>query len=334
LPDATGFLTRLQTEAPHARMLMTAREPPAEPGWSVLALGGLPAPVEDDEPPLAGATAAEQLFLDAARRNSPRLDTTTADWPAVQRLCRLVDGLPLAIELLAAWIPLAPPAELAAQLNRYLSKPAPGSAPPVHERILSAVFECLWGFLAEEEARCLSRLSVFRGEFDSAAAQNIAGASPFFLSALVDRAFVIKLPGERYALQGLLREHARGKLAADALAQTKVLQGHAAYFLEWAECADSEFQPAEPAAWLERFDAEYDSVRSALDWAISTRQTDTAVRLTAATRRYWAMRGYLQEGRFYLDAVQMLAQKTGGAFALASVPDDGSTLRLITHTEN
>ena len=334
LADSISFLTKLQSLAPHARMLLTSREPIVEPGWEAVALRGLPVPAEDDEPPLAGATAAEQLFLGGAHRNLPQLDTTTVDWPAVQRLCRLVDGLPLAIELLAAWIPLAPLNELAAQLERRLPALTIGTEPPDNERILGAVFDCLWEFLAEAERRCLGHLSVFRGEFDYAAAQTVAGASLFFLSALVDRAFILKLSGERYALQGLLREYARGKLAADAPDQSQILQRHAAYFVEWAERAESEFYASEQTTWLERFDAEYDSLSSVLDWALSTGQTDTVVRLAAAVGRYWALRGYLKEGHSYLDAARTLAEKSGDPHALALTHDFDAMLRSPSPAES
>ncbi|MBL8056747.1 MAG: AAA family ATPase, partial [Anaerolineales bacterium] len=201
----------LLTAAPGLRLIVTSRERLRVPGEWLLEVDGLPFPAEAEAPD-AEAYGAVQLFLQTARRLYSRT-TFTDELPAIARLCRLVDGLPLAIEMAAAWVRALPAAEIARQVEQNLAlfaRPLPHM--PERQHSVRAVFEQSWSLLSEAEQRVLRRLSVFRGGFQKEAAERVAAAPLALLLSLTDKSLVRRRPDGRFEMHELLRQYAGEKL--------------------------------------------------------------------------------------------------------------------------
>ena len=221
LDGAAPLVTGLLAAAPGLKLLATSRRRVGAGVEWVL-----------DVPGLAEGAAVE-LFAERARRVRAGFSLED-EGPAVAAICRLVDGLPLAIELaadLARTLPCQVIADkLVSDLN--LLQTTSATVPPRH-RSMRSVIEASWRLLDAGQQRALARLSVFRGGFDPAAAEAVAGAGPAMLSALVERSLVDRADGGRYGLHELLRQFATERLeaAGDAAATRRAHAGHYAGFL-------------------------------------------------------------------------------------------------------
>lgn len=203
-PDkASALVEAIQQGCPRARLLVTAPCPLGLSGEQVIALPPLPAP------PAANGEierfAAVQLFVRAARRVNPAFQLRPDEVPALRRVCELVGGLPLGIELAAGWVSLLPVAELARGIAYFLPERAKtlsaGDPPPG----LLAALDCFRGLMSESERRVLRALAALPGGFDWATAARVAGASPFFLDSLADHAVLTRVGERKYAFHGIIR---------------------------------------------------------------------------------------------------------------------------------
>nr|BFE73026.1 hypothetical protein GCM10020092_063270 [Actinoplanes digitatis] len=227
LRDAAGVIDHLLRRAPGTQVLVTSRRRLGLGAEWLVEVPGLPCP-----PPGAGADgyAAVQLFEERARLLRPGF-VTGADLEGTARVCRLVSGVPLAIELAARWVRSARPAAIADRLGRGLEL-LETTAPDVERRHRSvrAVIDWSWHLLTDEEERALQRLSVFRGGFDLDAAAAVAGAGLPLLAGLVDQSLVTVGEDGRYDMHELLRQYAAERLAADAGRQSRARLRHAEHY--------------------------------------------------------------------------------------------------------
>ncbi len=297
--EGMGLLAEILSAAPAVKILATSRERLNVHGEWLFPVDGLPFPPGEAE---AGVEtySAFQLFVQSARRSRP--DFQLDDAAAVARVCQLVEGLPLAIELAASWVHHMPCDSIAAHIQSDLDFLATNLRDvPERHRSTRALFEHSWRLLSEAEQAVLSKLSVFRGGFDADAAAHIAGASLHTLSALADKSLVRPSPSGRYDLHELLRQFAQEKLReADGLAVTK--DGHLDYFVTWAEEANLRLRGAEQVRWFGRIETEHDNLRAALEWGINGQRVEVGLRLANALWWFWSRRGYWREGYAWLDS--------------------------------
>ena len=215
LPAAT-FLSHVLQAAPRLTLLVTSRQALQLRSEWLYPVGGLPVP-PDEAGPEAGAAdkyAATRLFVTRARQIRPDFETV-AEWDGVVRLCRLVGGLPLALELAAFWTRALPSATIADEVQDNLAFLSTTLRDvPERHRNMAAVFEQSWQRLGAEQQRAFARLSVFHGPFGADAAQAVGAASLATLAALVDRSLLSREAGGHYRLHPLLRQFAARKLAA------------------------------------------------------------------------------------------------------------------------
>jgi predicted ATPase len=221
LPGAASLVTELLAAAPGLKLLATSRRRVGAGVEWVLDVPGL------------GEGPAVELFAERARRVRAGFSLED-EGPAVAAICRLVEGLPLAIELAADLARTLPCQVIADKLvsDPDLLTTTSATVPPRH-RSMRSVIEASWRLLDAGQQRALARLSVFRGGFDPAAAEAVAGADPAMLSALVERSLVDRAGGGRYGLHELLRQFAAERLeaAGDAAATRRAHAGHYAGFL-------------------------------------------------------------------------------------------------------
>ena len=225
---------------------------------------------------------AVRLFVERATAVLPSFALTPADAPAVVEICRRLDGIPLAIELAAARVPLLSVQEIAMRLGdrfRLLTGGRRTALP--RQQTLQALIDWSWDLLTEDERRLLRRLSVFAGGCTLEAAAEVArlpdeaapGGDPSLdtldaLGRLVGRSLVVVDRGgsTRYHLLETIRQYARDRLVA-ADETTELRNRHLAFYLRLALEAEPELIGRDLAAWLTRLDADADNLRAAIDWA-------------------------------------------------------------------
>lgn len=290
------LITQIIQQAPKVTLLITSRERLALQVEQVFELEGLDYPASDVTTDLEHHQAV-QLFIERAQRLQRKFQLTLDNAAAVARICRLVEGLPLAIELAASTVGVQSCAAIADEIAGNL-KSLTTKFRDVAERHRSmwAALEHSWRLLTRDEQAVFRCLSVFRGGFQLEAAQHIAGASATMLAALIDKSLVQREIAGRYDLHDLLRQYGQEKLI-EAGKLDQAHEQHLAWFLQFAAGAESLLMGKEQATWLEQLEAENDNLRAALQWALEHDLFDRAAQLAAALWRFWWTRGYLSEGR-------------------------------------
>lgn len=233
LLEAAPFLTDLLAAAPGVSILATSRERLNLRGETIFTLQGLDYPAELEH---LQDYSALTLFVRTARRVQPAFQPSAEDLLHVSRVCQLVEGMPLGIELAAAWLDVLTPEHLAGEIEKGVTvlQTQSRDVPQRHQSIY-AVFEHSWALLSAEEQGAYKKLSVFRGGFDRAAAEGVARATLFMLSTLVDKSLVARSGPDRYQLHELLRQVAHEKLVASAEEHERVRDDHCAYFASLAQ---------------------------------------------------------------------------------------------------
>jgi predicted ATPase len=231
----------------------------------------------------------------------------------VARICRRLDGLPLAIELAAALVRTLTPEAIAARLDdRFrLLVGGSGTGPP-RQRTLQAAIDWSYDALDDVERRLFERLSVFAGSFSLEAVEATCAAEGeeiepssvlHLLTRLVDRSLVLadlsSGPEARYRLLETLRAYGRERLDARG-EQDLIRRRHADWLVGMAERADTAFHGPDEGRWLRWAEAEHDNVRAVLSWAIEHGDAGTALRLGAALAWSWGVYGRRTESRLWL----------------------------------
>jgi predicted ATPase/DNA-binding CsgD family transcriptional regulator len=246
-------------------------------------------------PPLA-FDDAQRLFCDRAEGAGATVD----DREAVAAVCRLLDGLPLAIELAAARARLLPAPALLSRLADPLATLVGGARDaPARQRTMRATVEWSFALLDDEARAALARLGVLEGAFALEVGEALAGGlEP--LQTLVDHNLVQTAPGAggsaRLRLHAAVRKLAREHLAAGP-EEARTRRRHAELFLERGMRAAAEVGGADQVGWVDRLDAEHGDLRAALSFWLREGDAAAALRLTAALKWLWFMRGPLDEGR-------------------------------------
>jgi predicted ATPase/DNA-binding SARP family transcriptional activator/DNA-binding CsgD family transcriptional regulator len=316
LIDAAARLTEaLLRSCSRLRVLATSREPlgvTGELGWLVPPLS---APDTQQSPTLEelGAYESVRLFADRASNKHPGFELTPENAQAVAQVCARLEGIPLAVELAAARIGMLSAEQISERLGHSL-KLLTGEDRTVDHRhqTLRAALEWSFDLLGEPEQILFRRLSAFAGGFTLDAAESVGGRVGIdeedileLLSHLVDKSLVVAKEnwetGARYRLLEPIRQYAREKLKVSGEDEA-VGRRHTEFFLALAEKAEPELSRSQQAEWLDRLETEHDNLRAALSWALG-REIDSGFRLAGALCRFWHTRGYLSEGRRYLEAV-------------------------------
>ncbi|MBP6472400.1 MAG: tetratricopeptide repeat protein [Chloroflexi bacterium] len=312
MTEAT-LIAEIVTEAPQVQVLITSRERLRLHGEWVFQVRGMQVPsrkMTEHLSPEAWADMAEysavQLFLQSARRASADFDLALAAIPHVVRICQLVDGYPLAIELAATWVRLLTCAEIAAEIERdYEILSTNWRDMPARHRSLQAVFDYSWQLLPEHEQRVLCQLTVFERGFQREAAVAVAQTSLPVLASLVDKSFLQRSVAEpregrretaviRFELHELLRLYVVGKL--DEEVRTAVQDRHATYYAAFLQKRRSLLQEREQLAALAEIGAEIDNVRAAWRWAVERGDIEVIRSVIDPLFLFYDIRGWLQEG--------------------------------------
>jgi tetratricopeptide (TPR) repeat protein len=232
---------------------------------------------------------------------------TEANQADIIRLCRLVNGMPLGLEMAATWLPVLTCAEIVAEIERDLDFLATSAwNVPERHRSMRAVFESSWNLLSDPEKNALKRLSVFQGGFQREAAAQVASATLPLLLGLLNKSLLRRNAAGRYDLHELIRQYAAEKLAEQPTTVPAQYTQHALYYLNLAEQAAPELRGPDQLTWLITLETENDNLRAALAWLIENQDTEKSMRLGLALGWFWLMRGHITEGRNWLDQVLAL----------------------------
>lgn len=276
---------------PGLKVVVTSRVRLALPSEWLLPLEGMPCPEIEDRDELESFDAA-RLFVRAARRVQPDVDfAREAD--AIVAICREVDGLPLALELAAAWTRALTCADIAAELARGAELlRAEDPARPARHASMEAVFEQSWRLLGERERAGLARLTVFRGGFTATAARAVGVPLPV-LASLVDKSLVRK-EGARCGLHPLVQQFAQGRLEQGGGAENAHGE-HAAYYLRFLGEITNRLRQADPDL-LNDLEASFENVRAAWRFAAGHGQGLFLARAAYSLMTFCDFRGRRLEG--------------------------------------
>ena len=304
--DVAALLQRLLASCGSVRVLVTSQERLGVTGEALYRVPGLgiPAPGTTRASVVASADAA-RLFTERATAVQPgfRLSETTAG--AIGRICRSLDGLPLAIELAAARVNAFGVEQIACRLDdrfRLLAR-GPRTALARHQT-LRAVTDWSYGLLSHPERRLFERLAVFIGGFTLEAAEAVCAepgdeATVELLSRLVDKSLVTaeetELLTNRYRLLETLRAYGLERLCQRGETD-RLRDRHAAFYLTLAEQGGDVLLGPKQAAWLDRLETEHGNLRAALQCCLERGEAETAMRIAGALYPFWYIHGHYAEG--------------------------------------
>lgn len=306
------------------RILATSREVMGVAGETAWQVPTLSLPNSQQQPRLEQVAQSEavRLFVDRAQAALPSFVLGKVNAAAVAKLCCKLDGIPLALELAAARVPVLSVEQIAKRLDDAIGLLTTGVRhAPARQRTLRATLEWSYQLLSKTEQQLFERLAVFAGGWTFEAVETICAGREIkhdevldLLASVIAKSLVLSERHEqgpvRYRLLETIRQYGQQKLAERGEADT-TSDRHAAYFLALAERVQPELLgPGEtPAlAYLER---EHENVRAALRWLLQQGAADRAQRLAGAFGRFWWFRGYFTEGESWL--AQALALPGGDA---------------------
>ncbi len=299
------LVDRVRELCPRVHVLATSREPLGLPGELVLAVAPLTVGADDADPLSLAASPAVELLLDRVAAAVPGFSITPANAGVIGEICRRLDGLPLALELVAPRFRSLSPETILGRLMlpAVVLGSSMRSAEPRHRTLRDTI---AWSFehLSRPEQVVYARLSGFAGSFDLAAVEFVCagtdpsqanGASEPFdvvevVGTLVDKSMVQMIHltntnGTRYQLLETLREYGREQLAAHASVGL-VDARHLRWFTDFAERASIGLGGPDEASWAQRVDWDFDNLRLAFGHALRAADIDSALRLTAALREF------------------------------------------------
>ena len=235
--------------------------------------------------------------------------------PSVADLCRALDNLPLAVELAAGRGNVLSPAEILVRLSQRLDLFRGARDADPRQQTLRATIEWSYELLPTEQRQLFARLGVFAGGCTLEAAEVFADGDLDTLQALVEKS-LLRHSDQRFWMLETIREYALERLEEHGAAG-EWHQRHAEHYLAFAARAEPELEGERQAEWLEALERDYANLRASLTWSLDSGAAELGLRLAGALTAFWYMRGYLSEGRRWLDKALSVAVDTSPGHANA-----------------
>ena len=317
LLDARDLLTEVIEQAPQVELLTTSRERLQVQSEWVLDLEGL-----GNGNGHAGDSAAVRLFVDRARQVDSGYALSDAERPHVERVCDLVNGMPLGIELAAAWASTLPCSEIADEIERNLGflETSMRDVPERH-RSLRAAFEGSWRLLSDDERRVFSRLAVFRGSFARDAAAAVAGAGLPELHGLVSKSLVRRAGLGRFELHELLRQYAGERLAAEQAELADARESHARFYLGMVAARAEALLAEHMMEARDELRLEVDNLRVAAEWAVTQWSEDEARGVLSSLELFFWAHSWHEGSQTFAQLVDLLESSPGGPLDVGKASD-------------
>jgi predicted ATPase/class 3 adenylate cyclase len=310
LLDARDLLTEVIEQAPQVELLTTSRERLQVQSEWVLDLEGLGNGSGNGH---AGDSAAVRLFVDRARQVDSGYALSNEERPHVERVCRLVNGMPLGIELAAAWASTLPCSEIADEIERNLGflETTMQDIPERH-RSLRAAFDHSWRLLSDDERRMFSRLAVFRGSFARDAAAAVAGAGLSELHGLVNKSLVRRAGLGRFELHELLRQYAGERLAAEQAELADARERHARFYLGMVAARAEALLGEHMMEARDELRVEVDNVRAAAEWAVMEWNEDEARAVLSSLELFFSAHSWHEGSQTFAQFADLLDSSPAG----------------------
>jgi predicted ATPase/class 3 adenylate cyclase len=265
LVDGADFLGEIIERAPKVELLTTSRERLNVQSEWVLDVHGL-ALAENGN----GGSGALRLFVERATQAKPGFSLDNDERAEARRICMLVEGLPLGLELAASWVSILSCTEIAEEIERNIDFLATSMRDvPERHRSLRAAFDQSWRLLSGEQQDGLARLSVLRGDFGREAAAAVAGADLRLLSDLVSKSLVRRSDFGRYELHELLRQYSAERLAASPGEERDAHELHARHYAAMLMERQAALMGPEFAVARDELRGELDNLRAAAEWILA-----------------------------------------------------------------
>lgn len=311
LVTGAAQVTTLLAQAPGVKVLTTSRERLNVQGEWLLAVSGL---LYNQDAPLHQMAdySAVQLFVQCARRVNSSFMLDEENKGAVVRICSLVEGLPLALELAATWLRHLPCQEIVAELAQSLTTlTATQRDLPARHRSVRALFDYSWSLLSDEERAVMERLSIFRGGFRREAASAVAEAPLPILLALVDKSLLRSDSTGRFSMHELVRQFAAEGLNAQAFAAEGIAQRHFTYYTTWLQQQRGQLHRKAQKRVLGEILAELENVRAAWRRALHQQHLPAITAALDTLADVHELCGWFHEGEaVFQEAVTAFTQAT------------------------
>lgn len=295
--SANGLLAYILQNTLAVHFLVTSRERLGLRQEVVFELEGLNFPLSPDKSSLESYSAV-QLFLQIARRVRPGFVISQDDWPYVVRICQYFSGMPLGIELAAAWVETLSCAEISAQFDKSLelatTKPSAQQTPSY---TLKSMIDSMWGMFSQQEQDALCGLALFHGSFSREAARQVVGASLFFLDALINKSILRHAGQDRYVMHELLNQQLLGLQVGLPDRLQEIRERYAGYYLGLLATVEGMVNQSRQKEALAIINADIDDVRVAWEWAVENRRYETLSTSANSLFIFLEQRGRFREGR-------------------------------------
>jgi predicted ATPase/DNA-binding SARP family transcriptional activator len=300
--EETREVSEILARCPEVLILTTSRERLRLQGEWVYELKGLVLPEENLSNEFDDVESVK-LFVNGARRSAGGFPIREEDKSAIVKICRLLDGMPLALELAAAWVRNLGIQEIADEIEKDISFLSGTLRDlPQRQQSLQSVFDHSWRKLDSEEQGVFRKMGVFRGSFSRSSAENVAQASLLAIGSLLDKSLIVRTTTGRYELHEISRQYALQQLKASR-EEEHTCRKHLEHYLELAETGALELEGNEAALWFQRLDLEMGNLRAALRRSLGNGELEFSLRLVAALYRFWYWRSMFSEGTYWFDAV-------------------------------
>ena len=318
LLDGVKIISEILEICSGIKLIVTSRERLNLREETLFPTAGMGVDNDDKTDPLG--IESVQLFIQSAQRARPDYQPSADDLEAIAEICRLVEGMPLGIELAAAWMEMLGPVEIMAEVASCFDflETELRNVPERH-RSVRAVFNSTWRMLAEEERNIYANLAVFRGGFTRDAAEIVAGADLRTLMAFGNKSLLWRDPEiGRYQTHELLRQYAEEELAENA----PVYDAHSEFFVDLLELQEMAIIDYRQPHILEHIEADFENIRSAWNRAIDMRDCDRIDRALPGLYHFCTRRGR------FADALRMIERALGLAVLHPDVFDADVVLNL------
>lgn len=303
IPGA-GLLADVISHAPKVKILVTSRQRLDLKGEWTFPVNGLPIPSTSANASPDNSSAL-RLFVERARQAKSGSQLSKLDLEHATRICRFVEGMPLAIELAAAWTSMLTPEEIAEEIHNNLDFLNISSSDiPEKHHSLRAAFESSWLMLNDGQREAFCKLSIFQGGFDRQAALQVTGISLTQLSALLDKSMLGRNMAGRYYMHGILRQYAFEKLNAILPGRNEVYDQHCRYYLEFLSQREADLNSQRMFIAQDEIRQEMDNIRSAVNWAVVNWEAEKLRKVLNVLLAFYTVREW-HEGK---DAFNHIAQ--------------------------
>lgn len=305
IQEASFILSDILRSTQNVKILVTSRSLLHLSGEHMYMIEGLEFPSGSEGTQLSEYSSIE-LFLESMRRHCPQATTNESDLEKIMDICQIVAGVPLGIELAAAWVRTLSFREILSEIRKNLELLSSETRDmPGRHRSIRTVFEYSWNILDETDKSTFRDISVFRGGFTRSAVSEITGVSAFHLRSLMDKSLLQKAPDGRFEIHELLREYAREKAGENPERAEDMVNSHSEYYCGLLARNRRRIKGCEALESVAELTAEMDNIAMALHSAIDSGRGDLLRDANATYSSFMMGRGFHTESRaFYHRAAE------------------------------